>query len=80
MSELKIFEQLVLYEHLTDKQIAEARQEAIKHIKAIRNAKIILSMTQAFGEDIVHLDFVDGTDKKVIREEALILGNKNVRK
>ena len=34
MTELKTFEQLVLYEHLTEDQILEMLEEAIKWIKS----------------------------------------------
>ena len=46
MVELKTFQDLVLYEHLTDAQINEARQEAFKWIKELKETP----------EDYVQLD------------------------
>ena len=37
--ELKTFEELALYEHLTDKQRDEAKQEAIKHIEDLEKSR-----------------------------------------
>lgn len=56
-----------------DCAMSVTKQEAIKQIKEIRNAKIVLTMTQSCGEDIIYLDFVDGTEIKVVSDEAIRL-------
>lgn len=49
------------------------KQEAIKHIKAIRNSRLVSSTSQVAGEDIATIIFVGGKEKKVTTKEALLL-------
>jgi len=51
----------------------QLRQEAIKEIKLIEKSKLIHQLTQIAGEDIIVIEFSDGTFKKVTTEKALKL-------
>ncbi len=48
------------------------KEEAIKWIKAIRNAKFVSSTSIVAGEDIVTIVFGDGKEKKVTTKQAAL--------
>ena len=54
---LKTFQDLVLYEHLTDKQIAEAKEEAIKWVR-----KVNPDLEELFYESENEFVDYDGTE------------------